>query len=254
MSSVKRKIIYELGEIDKHGRICAECVRLAMICRGRESKWMRLRHRRRPEVQRDDPPSRGFTPYQCVQLFWLSSQGVRQIDLARGLECNQGTISRAIRRGRDTFHQWDAPRMLVVGSDWSCGHDRPIQVGERIVCLKCFVSGYDETDGMKVTASDLATIEREVFESTLPKDSEGKPIYPQEPLKPFAERMHGGEKKKAKPKRKVMNEIEKALRAHAAARGLTPAQIEAFIQAILPLVLQIIALFGGGATPPAPTS
>lgn len=156
---------------------------------------MRLRHKgKRPEAQREEAPRRGLTPYQCVQLFWLNSQGVRQVDLARGLDCNQGVISRAIRRGRDMFHQWDVPRMAVVGSDLACGHDRPIQVGERVVCLKCFVSGYDDTDAMIVTARDLARIEREAFEATLPKDKEGKPIYPQDPLKPFAERMHGNKK------------------------------------------------------------
>jgi hypothetical protein len=50
-----------------------------------------------------------------------------------------------------------------------------------------------------------------------------------------------------------MTELEQALRNHiaTAAGGLTPAQIEALIQTLLPIILQIVALFA--KTPPAPT-
>lgn len=165
---------------------------LDMVCHLRRgtARWMRRRHR--VPIETIQPSQPGFTVYQCIQLYWLNEQGITQKVLAQNLDCNQSTISRAIRRGRDSFHEWDVPRMLVVGSDTACGHNRPIQVGERVVCLRCFVSGYDEVHAMRVTAADLAELERKAFEATLPKDKYGEPIYPkQEPLKPFAERKHG---------------------------------------------------------------
>jgi hypothetical protein len=164
---------------------------------------MRLRHRGKRPVRREElaPPDPGFTPYQCIQIYWLNEQGVSQRALAQNLDCSKTTIFRAIRRGRDSFCMWDAPRiLLVVGSDTVCGHNRPIRVGERVVCLKCFVSGYDQVDDMQVTAADLARIEREAFEATLPKDEDGKPVYPQEPmdLNSYAERKFGGRGKQKK--------------------------------------------------------
>lgn len=80
--------------------------------------------------------------------------------------------------------------LMGNASGKQCSHGKPIQVGDRVVCCVCFVSGYDDVFAMQVTASDLATIEREAFEATLSRDKDGQLIYPQEPLKPFAERHH----------------------------------------------------------------
>lgn len=156
---------------------------------------MRLKHRGKKSIQREDfaPPDPGFTPYQCIRIYWLNEQGVSQRDLAKNLDCSKTTIFRAIRRGRDSFHAWDIPYLNAVGSDTACGHNKPISIGDRTVCLSCFVSGYDQVDAMQVTVADLARIEREAFEMTLPKDSEGKPIYPQKPdPRSYAERKFGG--------------------------------------------------------------
>jgi Helix-turn-helix domain len=148
---------------------------------------MRIRHqgRRQGDYAELRPPQPGFTPYECVTIYWLSEQGFSQRTLAENLDCSKSTIFRAIRRGRDTFHYWDVPRLLALAenSNGQCPHNRPIQVGERVVCCTCFVSGYDDVDAMQVTAADLRQLE------ATPE--------PQE-LAEFAERMHGGKKKKAK--------------------------------------------------------
>ena len=53
-----------------------------------------------------------------------------------------------------------------------------------------------------------------------------------------------------------MSELETALADHVAATtGLTPAEIAALIQAVLPIILQIVALLAKQPTPtPTPTS
>jgi Helix-turn-helix domain len=197
---------------------------------------MRFRHRGRRPVKREEvaPPQPGFTPYQCVQIYWLNEQGVNQREIARNLDCSQSTIFRAIRRGEDTFHQWDVPRMLAVGSDLSCGHDKPIQVGDRIVCCKCFVSGYDEVDAMRVTASDLRALDG----TPEPKEQ-----------KPFAERMHGGGKKK----RKRMNLDERKAALAAKLKLATPSiDWAAILAALEPVAIDALEALLAALTKPTP--
>ena len=172
---------------------------------------MRLRHqgKRKPAADELKPPDPGFTPYQCVTIYWLNERGITQRRLALNLEVSQSTISRAVRRGRDSFIRWDEPRLNTIMGGLgragpACDHPK-IEVGEYVVCVVCCVSGFDEIDALQINASDRAKldgfeaeIQRKAYEATLPKDARDKPIYPPAPLRPFAERMHPPGRKRAK--------------------------------------------------------
>lgn len=167
-----------------------------MIVHGRNQGMRRSRPWDQRKTKADlsepaQPAQPQFTPFQCIQIYWLNCQGVTQAEIARKLDCSQMTISRAVKRGRESFSaRLDIPRLRAVGWDRQCGHKTPINVGDEIVCCRCFVSGYDETAAMQVTPADLLRIEREEFEAGLPRDKDGNLIMPQEPLKPFAQRKH----------------------------------------------------------------
>lgn len=132
-----------------------------------------------------------FPPSAWVALYWLNQQGVSAADLAKANGISRATCWRYIARGRDLFAHWHAPQLEVLIGDYNglvprCEHGAPIQVGDKVVCCVCFVSGYDETAEMQVTPKELEIIARE-----------GAP-EPTPDTRTYAEKKFGGRKRARK--------------------------------------------------------
>jgi len=187
-----------------------------------------------------------------VDIYFLNEKGITQRQLAIRLDCAKTTIFRAIRRGKDLFEQWNAPRLKTymggIGSPTPrCDHPK-IEVGDDYVCVVCCVSGYDTTDSMRVTTQDINKIN-------------GIPEPPKEEPKDdrtYAQKKFGGRgqtkgKKRVpmplKLKQATTSAIEADIIAHL---GAVPTQLTGFdwgpiIQALiaaLPAILAALAAAG----------